>query len=86
MLRCCKPRSFNEDGDPIGGMTKHEWRASMRMHPRCRGRRFVDRKLPRLSINERRAWGVTEAMNERGISVDRALLQRVLLLVKDAQI
>ena len=33
MLRCCKPRSFSEEGDPIWWDDEREWRASTVLHP-----------------------------------------------------
>lgn len=46
--------------------------------------RLVFRALPALSPFERRLWELTEQMNDRGIPVDRRLLDRVLVLIDEA--
>lgn len=47
--------------------------------------RAVWRVLQPLSPTERRVWELTERMNDRGVPVDVALLERMLVMIADAE-
>jgi DNA polymerase len=47
--------------------------------------RAIFRVLPPLSADERRVWELTETMNDRGVPVDVPLLDRMLVLIADAE-
>lgn len=85
MLRMCKPRGQDQDGryryiDDIG--------SQRRLGTYCEEdvavEREVDARLPQLSPFERDVWIATEKMNQRGIQIDRALLNKMVPFTLDA--
>jgi DNA polymerase bacteriophage-type len=88
MLQCCRPRNGTGPGTDKPTAWWEDADRMERLAAYCRQdvsvERALDRVLPALSPMERRAWELTERMNDRGVAVDEKLLVRVSLLIDDA--
>lgn len=86
MMKMCKPRAVKMDGS-------YTWWEGPGMMERLGAycevdvdvERAIDNTIPDLSPFEKEVWIATEAMNDRGISVDRKLLDAMQLFVVDAE-
>jgi DNA polymerase bacteriophage-type len=88
MLQMCKPKSKTGPGADKPTAWWDDAERMVRLAAYCAQdvevERALDRMLPALSPMERRAWELTERMNDRGVAVDEKLLVRVSLLIDDA--
>ena len=89
MLQMCKPRKARKKEDP----SKISWWEDddrlIREAAYCRQdvvtEKALDTMLPALRPEERETWELTERMNDRGVMVDRALVDAVLVLTAKAE-
>jgi len=84
MLRMSKPRAFTDDGQPIWWDVPDRLQ---RLYEYCMGdvraERSVFKVLNRLTPGERRAYLLTEKINDRGVPIDRALVKAAKKLVDE---
>jgi DNA polymerase len=86
MMKLCRPRAIGMDGRPIWAGTDAE---ITRLGEYCdhdvEPQRMIDNALPVMSPFEKHTWRLTEAMNDRGISIDIDLLGQMTMFVADAE-
>jgi DNA polymerase len=86
MKSMCSPKRIDENGRPVFQFSREELD---RLAAYCRVdvqvERAIDKQLPELSPFERKVWIATERMNDRGLGVDAALVERMAEFVKEAE-
>jgi DNA polymerase len=90
MLRVCRPRKFTEAGEPIWWNSDPSWPEKLeRLQKYCDRdvdeETFADTILPQLSASERDVWEFDQIINERGVRIDRPLVERCITVADEAQ-
>jgi DNA polymerase len=85
MMRMCKPRRIDPDGSIVWWEEPEKIR---RLGAYCdqdvATEGFIDRSIPALSEEERRVWELDQTINDRGVAVDIASIDRALAVVTEA--
>ena len=89
MLQMCKPRKPRKDEAPNGVYWWEDADRIIRQAAYCRQdvvtEKALDLRLPPLRPEEHATWQLTERMNDRGVLVDRALVDAVLTMTAKAE-
>ena len=90
MLRVCRPRKYDENGNPVWWNTDPTWPVKIeRLQAYCdkdvEVETFVDDHVPQLTASERAIWELDQKINRRGVKCDIPLVKRCELLAEEAK-
>lgn len=85
MMQMCKPRRIEPDGTIVWWDDEERLdRLGMYCDADVEVETLIDNSIPALSPEERRVWELDQVMNDRGVMIDVASVQRALAVVEEA--